>query len=187
MQKCFPGSLRRSAALALAFFLFCSCSFSIRPACAGVQDIPPQLAQSYHYGTYDDSIIIAKERLRELGYFSQKADLTGRVNDTLKNVVKQFQAKNGLKKSGNLDTDLFQVLFDDAAIGKQGQCVPWSTSPFYPMVSSSAPLSQIIALIQEAGSADYTLFHVSVGIIVLLALILILLRLLRRRWAAVKP
>ena len=160
------------------FLLFASLLLPCIPGLGdGTSRIPPQLASSYRYGTNDDSVIIAKERLRELGYFSAKADLTGRINDTLKSIVKEFQKKNNMKQTGTLDTSLFTVLFSDEAVGRHGQQVPWTQSPFYSLIStSSAPLSQIVALIQEAGEADYTLFRVSVCVLIILCLILILLR-----------
>ena len=83
--------------------------------------IPSDVKNEYKYGTTDKSIITIKKRLQELGYYSKSAQFSDSVGSNLKDTVKVFQEKNGLNQDGKLDQTLFNVLFSDNAVSKQGK------------------------------------------------------------------
>jgi len=84
-------------------------------------DIPAKVKDSYQYNQSDDSIIIVKERMRELGYFSKSAKFTGSVNITLRDAVIQFQEQNGMDPDGEINKAFLELLFSDDAVEKGGR------------------------------------------------------------------
>lgn len=92
-------------------------------------DIPAGVKREYQYNTTDSSILIVKNRLRDLGYFGdKKSKFSDFVSEELKTAVMSFQKKNKVKADGVLDKDLLELLFSDDAIGKDGKKKPMPKS-----------------------------------------------------------
>ena len=64
-------------------------------------------------GSKGEAVLLLQNRLRGLGYMNDVPD--GKFGKTTKTAVKAFQAVCGLKKSGKVDTDLWNRLFADNA------------------------------------------------------------------------
>lgn len=57
-----------------------------------------------------------KNRLQELGYFREGAELSSSYNDTCVERVKQFQRRNGLEATGVADQLTLTILYSDSAL-----------------------------------------------------------------------
>ena len=111
-------TLRRSKAAVACFFciLFLAVFSSSSQA---VIVIPDGVKKYYEYNQYDDSIILVKERLRELGYFKPDSTFTKQVSSELKRAVVSFQQKNNMKADGRIDQEFLTALFSEAAVRKE--------------------------------------------------------------------
>ena len=78
----------------------------------------PIFYETLKRGSKGDDVLAMKERLQELGYFKQGAELSVSYNDTCAERVKQFQKVNGLPQTGIADHDTLTLLYSDAALPK---------------------------------------------------------------------
>ena len=109
---------KKVLALLLAVCLVLFCSILSKYAYA---DIPSGVKDQYEYNQHDSSIIQVKTRLKELGYFSSKAQFSDFVSDELKKAVISFQRQNGMKANGVIDKDFLLKLYSSDAIDKDGK------------------------------------------------------------------
>ncbi len=84
-------------------------------------DIPSNVKEEYEYNDHDSSIIIVKNRLKELGYFGKNAQFSDVVSNELKTAVKAFQKKNNVLVNGVIDKAFLELLFSDDAAEKDGK------------------------------------------------------------------
>lgn len=84
-------------------------------------DIPSGVKDEYKYNQYDSSIIIIKDRLKELGYFGEKAIFSEFVSEDLRTAVKAFQRQNKVTVDGVINQAFLELLFSDDAVGKDGR------------------------------------------------------------------
>lgn len=121
--------LKRTGALLLLMVLIAISMAACAPARA---EIPEGVKEFYEYNKNDDSIIIVKKRMQELGYFSKGAKFTGSVNVTMQNAVLLFQKQNGLEEDGVIDTVFLERLFSEEAVGKDGKPREQAAEPSAP-------------------------------------------------------
>ena len=82
------------------------------PAAVGPSAIPPELAAAVFIpGERSAAVLQVKEKMRELGYFTQNAELSDAYNDTMTERIRQFQANNGLPSTGRIDTAFLTALY----------------------------------------------------------------------------
>ena len=67
------------------------------------------------YGSKGANVQRIQERLKELGFFTYRKTTTGFYKNTLQ-AVKDFQKKNGLPQTGQVDETTWNVLFNDAEV-----------------------------------------------------------------------
>ena len=84
-------------------------------------EIPSDLKEQYKYKQHDSSIIIVKNRLKDLGYFAKDAQFSDFVSDELKTAIKAFQKQNNVPANGIIDKKLLELLFSDDAVEKGGK------------------------------------------------------------------
>ena len=84
-------------------------------------DIPAEVKDSYTYNTRDNSIILVKKRLEELGYFEKGTQYSNYVSEGLKETVLIFQKKNNVTMDGVIDRDFLELLFSDQAVDASGR------------------------------------------------------------------
>ncbi len=74
--------------------------------------VPPWLASaSLQPGDNNDAILQVKQRMQQLGYFRQGAELSGNYNSTMTERVIQFQANNNLPQTGRIDSAFLKALY----------------------------------------------------------------------------
>lgn len=77
------------------------------------------LADTYKQGDAGSEILAIKQRMLELGYYN--GDIShNRFNDIMTERVKQLQKMNGLSQTGVVDDALYELIFSDAVIKKDG-------------------------------------------------------------------
>ncbi len=72
-------------------------------------DIPAGVKDHYAYNTRDNSIILVKKRLEELGYFEKGTKYSDYVSEGLKETILTFQKTNKVSVDGVLDRDLLEL------------------------------------------------------------------------------
>lgn len=83
----------------------------------------------YKEGDAGPEVMAIKERMLELGYYNGNIS-HNRFNDTMTERVKQLQKMNGLDQTGRVDEALYQLIFSDAVIKKDGKPVnPSAVAP----------------------------------------------------------
>ena len=57
-----------------------------------------------------------QQRLFDLGYVTDKENITGYYGDISKAAVTEFQKNNDLEETGEADNDTLQMMFSDEAV-----------------------------------------------------------------------
>ena len=105
-------------------FIVCMIIIAFSAMIIAHADIPAGVKNGYKYNQTDSSIVIVKNRLKDLGYFgSGSSTFSSFVSEDLKKAVISFQRQNKVVADGVLDKDLLELLFSDDAIGKDGKKV----------------------------------------------------------------
>lgn len=100
----------------------------------------------YKEGDSGKEILAIKERMLELGYYNGSIS-HNRFNDTMTERVKQLQKMNGLEQTGKVNEALYQLIFSDAVIKKDG-------NPVNPAAAAAAQATEAPA--QQASAAQPT-------------------------------
>lgn len=74
----------------------------------------------YKEGDASDEVSKIKDRMYELGYYNTKSS-HNQFNSTMTERVKQMQKVNGLEQTGVIDEELYNLLFSDAVLNKEGR------------------------------------------------------------------
>ena len=67
-------------------------------------------------GTEGDDVRLVQQRLYDLGYVTDKENITGYYGDVSKDAVTEFQKKNGIKGTGSADNETLVKLFSESAV-----------------------------------------------------------------------
>lgn len=87
---------------------------------------PYQAFQSeLKYGSTGNNVQRVQQRLKDLGYFTYYKTTTGYYKNT-QTAVEAFQKNNGLKVSGNVDKETWNLLFNDETV-VDASCTPHPT------------------------------------------------------------
>lgn len=80
----------------------------------------PDVKEVYSLGEHDENLLLVKQRLQELEYYSAEAAKERLMNEcyTIDLVarIKRFQIYSGLQATGNLDSQTLSLLFSDEAM-----------------------------------------------------------------------
>ena len=139
--------IKRFAAMALALCIALSCV--------------PSLAETvYKEGSAGSEVMRIKERMLELGYYNGNIS-HNRFNDTMTERVKQLQKMNGLPETGVVDEELYQLIFSDAVIKKDGKPVnPAAVQPAAQVTAQAAePAAEPAAPAAPAANAGKVLYR----------------------------
>ena len=74
----------------------------------------------YRQGDKGDEVMAIKERMLELGYYTGNISHNA-FNDTMTERVKQLQKANGLQETGVVNEALYELIFSDSVIMKNGK------------------------------------------------------------------
>ena len=74
------------------------------------------------HGDDGDDVKRLQEALKDLGYFTQNA--SGKFRNATENAVYNFQAENGLEKTGKADIDMQRFLYSGNALPRGGLATP---------------------------------------------------------------
>ncbi len=79
--------------------------------------VPPSIAAAtYKEGDDSNLILQIKQKMQQLGYFKENADLSGKYNSTMVERIKQFQKNNGLSQTGIIDNAFLSALYGPLAV-----------------------------------------------------------------------
>ncbi|MBQ8136989.1 MAG: peptidoglycan-binding protein, partial [Clostridia bacterium] len=113
-----------------------------------------EFTRTLSYGVTGNDVQKVQQRLMDLGYFTYKKTTTGYYKNT-QQAVKDFQAKNGLLQTGNVDEKTWNVLFnDDSVVAADGVAKPTATPepiPFAIEVDVNNQVVKIWAYNDETG------------------------------------
>ena len=116
----------------------------------------PALAETvYKQGDKGDEVMALKERMLELGYYNG-AISHNVFNDTMTERVKQLQKANGLQQTGVVDEALYELIFSDSVIMKNGQ--PYK-QPVVVAAATEAPQAETAAVTVTASQASKVLYR----------------------------
>ena len=74
--------------------------------------VPPQIARaSLKPGDNNDAILQIKQKMQQLGYFREGAELSSSYNSTMVERVMLFQQNNGLPQTGEIDSAFLAALY----------------------------------------------------------------------------
>lgn len=77
----------------------------------------PDVKEVYSLGEHDENLILVKQRLQELEYYTSKNKPTNACYTIdLVAIIKRFQIYSGLQATGNLDSQTLSLLFSDEAL-----------------------------------------------------------------------
>ena len=71
---------------------------------------------SLEYEDENDNVKAMQQRLYDLGYVTDKENITGYYGDVSKDAVTEFQKKNGIKETGSADNETLVRLFSESAV-----------------------------------------------------------------------
>lgn len=71
---------------------------------------------SLKYEDENNNVKIMQQRLFDLGYVTDKENITGYYGDISKAAVTEFQKNNDLEETGEADNDTLQMMFSDEAV-----------------------------------------------------------------------
>lgn len=79
-------------------------------------NIPSNLKnKKYELGTETKEVLQIKERMRELGYFSAGAELSGKYNGLMQERIRRFQKDFGIAQTGIIDEEFLETLYGEEA------------------------------------------------------------------------
>jgi|GEM_PF-1671792 len=105
----------------------------------------------YKEGDAGNEIMRIKERMYELGYYTGTIS-HNRFNDIMTERVKQLQKMNGLEQTGRIDAALYDLIFSDAVIKKNGKPVVEGAAA--PAAQATVPEAQPAQQSAEAAPAQ---------------------------------
>lgn len=105
-------------------------------------------------GCTGDDVKSVQQRLKDLGYLTDKVD--GKYGSNTEAAMRAFQLKNGLTASGNGDTTTYNVLYSINAVTAGGLQVDDSTTTAYTNLKIGATGNAVLKLQQTLSSLKYT-------------------------------
>lgn len=105
-------------------------------------------------GCSGDDVKSVQQRLKDLGYLTDKVD--GKYGANTEAAMRAFQEKNGLTASGNGDTNTYTVLYSVNAITAGGLQVDDSTTTVYTNLKVGATGNAVLRLQQALSNLKYT-------------------------------
>ena len=105
-----------------------------------------EFTRTLSYGVTGNDVQKVQQRLMDLGYFTYKKTTTGYYKNT-QQAVKDFQAKNGLLQTGNVDEKTWNVLFnDDSVVAADGVAKPTATPEPIPFAIEVDVNNQVVKI-----------------------------------------
>lgn len=105
-------------------------------------------------GCSGDDVKSVQQRLKDLGYLTDKVD--GKYGANTEAAMRAFQEKNGLTASGNGDTSTYTVLYSVNAITAGGLQVDDTTTTVYTNLKVGATGNAVLRLQQALSNLKYT-------------------------------
>lgn len=109
----------------------------------------------YRQGDKGDEVMAIKERMLELGYYTGNISHNA-FNDTMTERVKQLQKANGLQETGVVDEALYELIFSDSVIMKNGK--PFK-APAAAVVTAQEPQAETAAVTVTASQPAKVLYR----------------------------
>ena len=105
-------------------------------------------------GCTGDDVKSVQQRLKDLGYLTDKVD--GKYGANTVAAMRAFQLRNGLTGSGNGDTATYTILYSVNAITAEGKQVDANTPPVAPTLKVGATGDAVLRLQQALSNLRYT-------------------------------
>lgn len=105
-------------------------------------------------GCTGDDVKSVQQRLKDLGYLTDKVD--GKYGANTVSAMRAFQLRNGLTGSGNGDTATYTILYSVNAITAEGKQVDSTTPTVYTNLKVGATGDAVLRLQQALSNLRYT-------------------------------